>query len=837
MVLAVGLVLVAVEIPIVGYDLFVEFDHIEVVGQRRADAALDMLESVHVQSMLHRGRTDDGDPAIETLNGTMDQFSSTNRGVDLWLVMGPKVLAYQEARQQQEIEGPNDAIDKAVIASAQAKRTMTTDGILRVTGPITLGEGHARHERCVACHGRLMGIDAGEVIGAYSAAVDLAPELATWQSAVIRRIVATLGLVLLTIGLIFFMLHVTALRPLRQLASTTRQLAHGEVDVEIAGEGRVDELGMMARSLHVFRTNLITKQRLEAENVQTLTALRQSEARFRDIAGAASDWVWETDSELCFTYLSSRFSDVTGHHIDDFLGHKQTEILTVVDEGPAQTACLSKLAERQAFRGLRCNLAAADGGVHVCELSGRPIVDDQGGFAGYRGTASDITAQLEAQSRASYLALHDPLTDLPKRTLFTERLEHAVAMVKRQGGTLAVLCLDLDNFKDVNDTLGHEAGDRLLKAASARLQDSLRQSDTIARLGGDEFAIIQVGAEQPGSAEMLCRRLLALFDQPMHFGDHDTFVGLSIGVALAPADGDDPLQLLKNADIALYRAKAEGRGTFRFFAPEMDVELQARKALERDLRNALAQGEFELAYQPLIDVANGRIIGVEALIRWHHPTRGIVSPADFIPVAETTGLILPIGEWVLRTASVQATRWPDLSLSVNLSPVQFRHPDLVGLVGDVLEQAGLAPERLELEITEGMLLQDVQAALQTVVDLKQQGVRIAVDDFGTGYSSLSHLHRFPFDKLKVDQSFVHMLESDADAAAIIRSVLGLGKSLGMMTTAEGVETASQLEFLRNAGCDQVQGYHLGRPQSADQLSELRASQDSSQIAEVRVSSA
>ncbi|NJO37300.1 MAG: EAL domain-containing protein, partial [Rhizobiales bacterium] len=620
------------------------------------------------------------------------------------------------------------------------------------------------------------------------------------------------------------------LRPLRQLAGITRQLAHGDVDVELTGEGRADELGMMARSLEVFRANLITKQQLEADNTLTLKALQQSESRFRDIAGAASDWVWETDSELRFTYLSGRFSDVTGHRVDDVLGRRQAELLTIAEDGPEQAACQINLAERQAFRALRCNLAAADGRMHVCEMSGQPILDERGGFAGYRGTASDITARLEAQNKASYLALHDPLTDLPNRTLFAERLEHAVAMVKRHGGSVAVLCLDLDHFKEVNDTLGHDTGDRLLKTVSARLQESLRQTDTIARLGGDEFAIIQIGAEQPASAERLSRRLLALFNQPTRIGDHDTFVGLSIGIALGPTDGENPLQLLKNADIALYRAKADGRGAFRFFAPEMDAELQARKALEHDLRDALARGEFELAFQPLIDIADERVVGVEALLRWHHPKRGIVSPADFIPVAETTGLILPIGEWVLRSACLQATRWPGISISVNLSPVQFRHPDLVGLVGDVLGDVGLAPERLELEITEGVLLQDVQAALQTIEGLKRLGVRIAMDDFGTGYSSLSHLHRFPFDKLKVDQSFVHMLERDANAAAIIRSVLGLGKSLGMMTTAEGVETASQLDFLRTEGCDQVQGYHLGRPQSADQFARLLAGDGLAQAA-------
>lgn len=819
MALAVGIALVAVEIPAVSYNIAAELDEIEVMAGRRADAALDMLEAVHIQSMINRGQTDDGDPAIETLNGSMEQFSDVSRGVDLWLVMGPKVLAYQLANNQAEVEGPLDDVDAAAVSSAQPQRTMTTEGVLRVTRPIVMGQGHAQHERCASCHTKMMDVGAGEVIGAYSAAVDLQPELTTWQSGLVRQVATSMGVAALTLCLIFSMLHVVALRPLQRLARVTRQLAHGEIEVEDFGSGRVDELGMMAQSLDVFRTNLIAKQELEAENALAVQALRKSEARFRDIAGAASDWVWETDRHHRFTYLSDRFVEVTGYKIKDTLGRKQCEILTPNGEGSERESHQAHFATNQAFRGLRYTLTTANGSVHVCELSGQPILDADGHFAGYRGTANDITVQLEAQSRASYLALHDPLTDLPNRVLFAERLEHAVAVVQRHGGSAAVLCLDLDHFKEVNDTLGHDTGDLLLKDVALRLQGSLRETDTIARLGGDEFAIIQVGGDQPESAETLCRRLLSLFDRPARIGDHDTFVGLSIGVALVPNDGGDPLQLLKNADIALYRAKADGRSTFRFFAPEMDAELQVRKALERDLRKALSQSELELYYQPLIDAMGDHIVGVEALIRWHHPTRGMVSPAEFIPIAETTGLILPIGEWVLRTACAQAMQWPDISMSINLSPVQFRHPDLVGLVKDVLEDTGLPPEQLELEITEGVLLQDTQAALGTVENLKKLGIRIAMDDFGTGYSSLSHLRRFPFDKLKVDQSFVHVLEKDPNAAAIIRSVLGLGRSLGMVTTAEGVETEHQLGFLRAEGCNQVQGYHLGRPQPAARLSQ------------------
>ena len=384
-----------------------------------------------------------------------------------------------------------------------------------------------------------------------------------------------------------------------------------------------------------------------------------------------------------------------------------------------------------------------------------------------------------------------------------------------------MLCLDLDRFKEVNDTLGHGSGDRLLEQVAERLRQSVRETDTVARLGGDEFAVVQVGVEQPESAEALCRRLIDAVSAPYVLEGHEVTVGVSIGVALSPADGEASEVLLKHADIALYRAKTDGRGTFRFFAAGMDAALQARKAMEQDLRHALARNELEVHYQPLVDLQGRRMAGVEALIRWRHPVRGWVSPSEFIPVAEATGVIMPLGEWVLRTACTQAAWWPDLYLSVNLSPVQFRHSDLAGMVTAVLQETGLEPSRLELEITEGVLLQETEAALSTLHQLKALGVRIAMDDFGTGYSSLGYLRSFPFDKIKIDQSFVSAIEHDGNAAAIVRAVLGLGKSLGMLTTAEGVETSQQLAFLETEACDQVQGYYLGRPQSASEISRRR----------------
>jgi predicted signal transduction protein with EAL and GGDEF domain len=351
----------------------------------------------------------------------------------------------------------------------------------------------------------------------------------------------------------------------------------------------------------------------------------------------------------------------------------------------------------------------------------------------------------------------------------------------------------------------------------------VRETDTVARIGGDEFAIVQVGLEQPDGAQMLCRRVLETLAAPFDLDGHEVLVTASVGIALIPLDGSIPGRLLQSADIALYRAKEEGRNTFRFFEAGMDARLQARKALERDLRLALARNELELYYQPKVELGRDGLSGVEALVRWHHPERGLVPPGEFIGVAEETGLILALGEWVLRGACVQATAWPTLQMSVNISPVQFKQRDLVDVVRRALADSGLQPERLELEITEGVLLQNTDTAMTTLRQFKELGVLIAMDDFGTGYSSLGYLQKFPFDKIKIDRSFVSALETRTDADAIVRAVVGLGHSLGMRTCAEGVETVAQLAFLRREGCDEVQGYYFGKPMPAPEFEHLYSS--------------
>jgi diguanylate cyclase (GGDEF)-like protein len=439
---------------------------------------------------------------------------------------------------------------------------------------------------------------------------------------------------------------------------------------------------------------------------------------------------------------------------------------------------------------------------------------------GWVATFEDITEWLEAQAKISHMARHDALTNLPNRTLFHEQLEQGLRLAK-PGEQLAVLCLDLDHFKDINDSLGHPIGDALLEEVGRRLAACVGENDTVARLGGDEFAVVQLGRSEEQAATVLAGRLVEVISAPYEIADHQIVIGVSIGISLSPQDGSNPDELLKNADLALYRAKADGRGTYRFFETGMDARAQARRLLEMDLRAALRRNEFEVYYQPIRDLASDRVVAFEALIRWNHPERGLISPAAFIPLAEETGLVLQLGEFVLRTACTDAATWPDdIGVAVNLSPVQFKSPNLVVSVTEALAASGLAPQRLELEITESVLLQNSDATLATLHELRAHGVRISLDDFGTGYSSLSYLRSFPFDKIKIDRSFVSELPTRQDSMAIIRAVTGLGRSLGIVTTAEGVENDAQLELLRREGCTQVQGYLFSTPRPASAVGEM-----------------
>ena len=426
----------------------------------------------------------------------------------------------------------------------------------------------------------------------------------------------------------------------------------------------------------------------------------------------------------------------------------------------------------------------------------------------------DITAA--AASRIGHLDRHDALTGLPDRRALAEAL--LPALQQQAGGSgLAVLCIDLDRFKPVNDSLGHTAGDQLLVQVAERLRQCVRDHDPVVRLGGDEFAVLQAGVPQPRAAAALARRIVEALGQAFTLDAHPVHIGCSIGIAVAPFDGEDAEALLRHADLALCRAKDEGRGTWRFFEPEMQLRQTQRRQLEADLREALAAQQFELAYQPQLSLGSGRVTGVEALLRWQHPQRGSVSPAEFIPLAEEAGLIEPLGRWVLARACAEASRWPaSVRVAVNVSPLQFQGSLLTDVL-DALQASGLAPGRLEVEITESAMLRDPQRALATLEELRGHGVRVAMDDFGTGYSSLSTLRSFPFDRLKLDRSFVRDALTRPDTLAIVRAVAGLGRSLGMATTAEGVETPAQRHLVQEAGFDELQGFLFSRPVPAAAL--------------------
>ena len=457
-------------------------------------------------------------------------------------------------------------------------------------------------------------------------------------------------------------------------------------------------------------------------------------------------------------------------------------------------------------------IAMRDGS--VLAVNHRPMPD-----GGWVAIHQDITAQKRAETQITYMARHDDLTSLANRAVLLEKMEEELARARRHGSKFTLFILDLDLFKTVNDTLGHPVGDELLKVVADRLLSCIGETDTVARLGGDEFAILAtVDGDQRETAIATANKLLAAVAAPYDLDGHHLNIGTSIGIALAPEHGTAVDQLVKNADLALYRAKAEGRNAYRFFDDAMSIEARRRRAYQNDLRNALANDEFELHYHPIVDIQTREIASVEALIRWRHPQRGLIAPAEFIHVAEETGLINPIGDWVLRKACSDAMRWPPaVKVSVNLSAVQFRKVYPIDNFCDVLAESGLPPERLELEITETVLLQGSAENVETLHQLRLMGISIVLDDFGTGYSSLSYLRMFPFDKIKIDRSFVHELAKNADCAAIVSAVAGLGRSLRIGTVAEGIETEDQLLLVRAAGCTHAQGYLFGRPCPAQAL--------------------
>ncbi len=570
-----------------------------------------------------------------------------------------------------------------------------------------------------------------------------------------------------------------------------------------------------------LRVGVVAMGDLVAITLTDISAIKAQENSFRLLfdSNPVPMWVHCTKT-LRFLAVNDAALALYGYSRNVFLSMTLLDIVPPGRRDAVKESILNHEKAQGEF-GRPSRYLTADGSLIDVLTSSRPI-SFQGRLAQLAATM-DVTEKCRAEARIIYMARHDALTGLANRTLFHERLEEAIGRVRRGRAMIAIHCLDLDRFKEVNDTLGHPAGDKLLVAAASRLRSCVRESEVVARLGGDEFAILQLGLKGPHEASALAERIEKVMSEPYEIDGREILTGASAGVALAPADGESADQLLKNADMALYQAKESGRNTFRFFEPSMDARLRARQRLERDLRNALHNGEFELFYQPLVSFKTGAISGFEALLRWRSPERGLVSPAEFIPLAEETGLIVPLGEWVLRQACAEAVKWPgDLRIAVNLSPVQFKKGNLPQVVCSTLASAGLLPERLELEITESVLLEESKSNLATLRHLRALGVAISMDDFGTGYSSLSYLRSFPFDKIKIDRSFVAGLTENGECKAIVRAITRLALNLGIPTLAEGVETEAQRELLRHEGCAEMQGYVFCKPVPSCELPGLLA---------------
>lgn len=574
---------------------------------------------------------------------------------------------------------------------------------------------------------------------------------------------------------------------------------------------------------HALRSSQYVDNSIEAMQASNLAlesanhALEASEERFRAVAEAASDWIWEVDRDLLLTYLSARFSEVTGYPQTLWLGQPVGELLSC-DTTPLDL-WLRKLSEDNSSSDLRCTYRDHSGQPRHCRLSARPILHQQN-VVGYRGTASDITDEVAAHAQIQHLSMHDALTGLPNRNKLARYLDDAL-LLKEHAPPLSLLMIDLDNFKPINDSLGHPAGDAVLQEVAVRLRECTREHDIVARLGGDEFVVVLNGMDSHHEIDKLCTRLIGSLHQPVLFEGHPLHIGASIGIALSRRHGYVPSDLIRYADIALYQAKSDGKNTWCYFEAHMSDQIQTRRQMEDDMRHALKHNEFILHYQPRYKVDGKQIVSVEALVRWQHPTKGLLGPDVFIPLAEQTDLIVPLGRWVLREACETALAWPeDVLLSVNLSPAQFAVSDVVEDVREVLVATRFPASRLELEITENVMLNDTDGALTTMNALKELGVRLNMDDFGTGYSSLGYLRAYPFDGIKIDKRFIASISSGANDRAVVQAIIGLGKAMGLTVTAEGVETEEQLDILGVDQCNEVQGYFMSRPIDKTAFAEL-----------------
>ncbi|UCV12351.1 EAL domain-containing protein [Dechloromonas denitrificans] len=547
----------------------------------------------------------------------------------------------------------------------------------------------------------------------------------------------------------------------------------------------------------------------------------------RTLVSHSSEAIMLTDANLRIVAVNPAFERITDFSAADVIGNKPS-ILSSGRHGPDfYQSMWTAIRESCRWEGEIWNRRKG-GEIYPQQLTISAIRQGRREtLTHYVAVFADLSARKAQEARIEYMAHHDPLTGLPNRLALNQLLESAIPAIRRNAGQLAVLVIDLDNFKTVNDSLGHHAGDKLLCEVASRLRRVLGAGEHVMRLGGDEFVVVLEAFTCESRVVEVVHQLVREVSEPCLVDGCELHTSPSIGIALFPNDGDSPETLIRNADTAMYYAKSTGRNNYQFFAAPMNAAANKRLHLENELWKALAERQLVLHYQPQVDLPSGRVVGLEALVRWQHPERGMIPPADFIPVAEESGLILPLGHWVLRTACEQARAWLDQGIdlgeiAVNISALQFRQPEFAQSVKAILDETGLPASRLELEITESVVMHSADSSISVLNELKAMGVKLAIDDFGTGYSSLSYLRRFPVDRLKIDHSFVADVESDGDAASLVSSIIALGRSLGLNLVAEGVESPGQAAFLRDMACERVQGFHFFRPVAADKIVELDA---------------